>query len=46
LMLGRKPEMTAQQVRQALESGASDLGQPGIDIEFGAGLVNALTALR
>ncbi len=46
LMLSRKPGMTPAEVRHALEAGASDLGTPGIDREFGSGLVNALNALR
>jgi len=46
LMLSNKPGMTPAEVRHALEAGASDLGEPGIDTEFGSGLVNALNALR
>jgi subtilisin family serine protease len=46
LMLSRRPSMTPADVRRALEAGAADLGQPGFDAEFGAGLVNALNALR
>lgn len=46
LMLSRRPGMTPAEVRRALEAGATDLGQPGVDAEFGSGLVNALNALR
>jgi subtilisin family serine protease len=46
LMLSRKPGMTPEEVRRALAAGAGDLGKPGIDAEFGAGLVDALNALN
>jgi hypothetical protein len=39
------PEATAAQVREALESSATDLGTPGRDDEYGAGQVDAANAL-
>ncbi len=35
------PDETAQRIRQVLESTAQDLGSPGIDDEYGHGLVRA-----
>ena len=35
------PGKSAQQVRQAMESSAQDLGSPGRDNEYGHGLVRA-----
>lgn len=40
------PQATIQQVRQALLSGAADLGASGFDTTFGFGLVNAYEAAR
>jgi subtilisin family serine protease len=46
LMLSRNPGMKPADIRRALKAGAADLGKPGIDAEFGAGLVDALSALK
>jgi len=40
------PSKTAQEVRQALELSAEDLGSPGRDNKYGHGLVNAKGALN
>lgn len=46
LVLRARPELSAEEVRRALEGGAEDLGSPGRDPEFGAGLVDPVAALR
>jgi subtilisin family serine protease len=46
LMLERDPAMPVQKIREALQSGAVDLGPPGTDDQFGAGRVNALAVLQ
>jgi subtilisin family serine protease len=46
LMLGYDPQLTADGVRTALEQSAVDLGRPGKDQMFGAGLVSAAGAMR
>lgn len=45
LMLERNPALTPDAVRRALVSTARDLGTPGIDPLFGAGLVDAYRAV-
>ncbi len=45
LMLERNPNLTPDQVRRALISTARDLGAPGVDPLFGAGLVDAYQAI-
>ena len=45
LMLERNPSLTPDAVRRALMSTARDLGNPGIDPLFGAGLVDAHQAV-
>jgi hypothetical protein len=45
LMLERNPSLTPEAVRRALVSTARDLGAPGIDPLFGAGLVDAHRAV-
>lgn len=45
LMLERNPGLTPDAVRRALVSTARDLGAPGIDPLFGAGLVDAYQAV-
>jgi subtilisin family serine protease len=45
LILQRKPELNPDQVRAILQSSATDLGPKGHDSLFGAGLVNAYSAL-
>jgi hypothetical protein len=45
LMLERNPSLTPDAVRRALMSTARDLGNPGIDPLFGAGLVDAHRAV-
>jgi subtilisin family serine protease len=39
------PEFSPEQVRQALRSGANDIGAPGIDNQFGYGRLNASGSL-
>lgn len=46
LMIAAHPEATPQQLRQALESSALDLGEPGHDPAFGHGRIDAQAALR
>ncbi len=46
LMLGQDPGMSRDEIMSALERGARDLGSPGKDAQFGAGLVNALASLQ
>lgn len=45
LMVAAYPDATPAQLRQALESSAHDLGEPGADPMFGAGRVDAAAAL-
>lgn len=45
LILSRFPHLTPAQVRQLLSCSANDLGPPGIDDEYGSGLVRADKAL-
>jgi len=45
LLLERNPRLTPDQIRQALISTAQDLGSPGPDALFGAGLIDAYQAL-
>jgi hypothetical protein len=46
LLLQVAPDLKASEVRQILEESATDLGEPGKDRAFGAGLANADAALR
>jgi serine protease len=46
LLVSAYPGLTAAQVRRALTCSARDLGPPGRDLEYGAGLVQASEALR
>ena len=46
LMLEHDPGLSVQKIREALQSRAKDLGPPGMDDQFGAGLVNALAVLQ
>lgn len=46
LMLQAKPDATPAALREALTRGVRDLGAPGRDDVFGAGLVDAREALR
>jgi subtilisin family serine protease len=46
LMLSANPELAAWQVKSLMEKTCSDLGPPGRDTTFGAGLLNALEAVR
>ncbi len=41
LMFSARPTLTAVQVREILIATATDIGEPGRDITFGAGLINA-----
>lgn len=45
LLVDAKPDLTAWQARAALTSSARDLGAPGPDAEFGAGVADARAAL-
>ncbi|MFB1484415.1 S8 family serine peptidase [Corallococcus sp. RDP092CA] len=45
LLWSARPDLTPQQVRDALETSARDLGTPGRDPAFGHGLVRARDAL-
>lgn len=45
LLLERRPDLTPDEVREALAASALDLGDTGPDSAFGAGLVNPLAAL-
>ena len=46
LMLSANPDLNAWEVKEILESTCKDLGDKGRDVAFGAGLVNALDAVR
>ena len=46
LLLQRDPKLPVQKIRETLQSGAKDLGPPGMDDQFGAGRVNALAVLQ
>jgi subtilisin family serine protease len=46
LLLSRQPDLTADEVSDILSSSAADLGEPGLDAVFGAGLPDAVTALN
>jgi subtilisin family serine protease len=46
LMLSLKPELTAAEIRQILETTAVDLGPPGFDVDFGWGAVDASKAIE
>jgi subtilisin family serine protease len=46
LMLSREPSLTPSDVAGILLSSSADLGQPGRDSVFGAGLPDALTAIK
>jgi subtilase family protein len=46
LLLERDPRLDATSVGQLMTAGADDLGPAGRDDDFGAGRVNALTALK
>lgn len=46
LVLERHPELVAGHMAQLLANASIDLGPKGIDSEFGAGLVDAVAALR
>ena len=46
LIWSQYPDMTAEFVRQQLESTCDDLGTPGFDIYFGQGRVNAQKAIE
>ena len=45
LMRSQEPNLPREEVRQRLRAGARDLGVPGPDERFGAGLVNASSAV-
>jgi prepilin-type N-terminal cleavage/methylation domain-containing protein len=46
LLWARNPKLTAEQLQHVLLMSCDDLGQPGWDIETGAGLLNAKRALE
>lgn len=45
LLLSQKPERTAADLRRIILETADDLGQPGADVDFGSGRINAKKAL-
>jgi hypothetical protein len=45
LLIERRPELTHEDARRILMSTARDLGPPGVDPHFGAGLVDAYRAV-
>lgn len=45
LLLSADPSLTPNQVREVLTCSALDLGPPGVDMEYGSGLVQAFDAL-
>ncbi len=46
LILSANPHLTAWQVKETMESTCKDLGDKGRDVAYGAGLVQALEAVR
>ena len=46
LLWALAPDATANQIRLAIENGATDLGQTGFDPLFGFGLVDALASAK
>jgi subtilisin family serine protease len=46
LMLSANPEMNAWEVKSLMEQTCQDIGPKGRDLTFGAGLLNALEAVR
>ena len=46
LLRSRHPDMTAEQVVQRLKQTAIDRGTPGLDPEYGHGIINIVAALR
>ncbi len=46
LVLSVNPEMNAWEVKELLERTAADLGPKGVDTQYGAGLLDALAAVR
>lgn len=46
LMLERRPDLTADAVKQGLIASARDLGRRGRDDQFGAGLIDAMRAVQ
>lgn len=45
LLLSQNPERTATDLRRILLETADDLGEPGVDVDFGSGRINAKKAL-
>ncbi len=46
LVLSKFPSLSPDQVRTVLTCSALDLGPPGVDLQYGSGLVQAYNALR
>ena len=46
LVFSVNPEMNAWEVKELLERTAVDLGPKGVDTQYGAGLLDALAAVR
>ncbi|MEO8457392.1 MAG: S8 family serine peptidase [Chloroflexota bacterium] len=46
LLLARYPDLTAQQVRDVLTCAALDIGPPGVDDQYGVGLVQTYDTIR
>ena len=46
LILSVTPELNPWEIKKVLVESATDLGPKGHDLKFGAGLINALAAVR
>jgi subtilisin family serine protease len=46
LLLSRNPDLTPAELKNIIQATAEDLGEPGFDVYFGHGRINAYQALR
>ena len=46
MILSVTPELNPWEIKKVLVESATDLGPKGHDLKFGAGLINALAAVR